>query len=747
MSSSSPSTASSSSSTSHLSNSPLNLLSLRDFFRSELGRLLLLPAPATTKKALVLDRTVSGPLGLVAEVELLKSHGVDQIHHLKAGELHTPCTQVIYLVRPTLDNMRIIAAQVLAARAREAAAAAASASAHRRQHTLLFTPRRSILAEQELERLGVLGDLQHIQDFHLGMIPFDEDVLSMEVGEGFKSMALDGDPSILNDVARSLIQIQILSGGWAPIVKGKGPNAVRVWQLMQRLRREGGFQADAGRVVGSSGSATAAAAAANSASSYSNEIDSIIILDRSVDLVTPLLTQTTYEGLLDELIGIKNSYIDAEADIVPSFSTAAAVVKSASSSSSPSSSTPPAGGSPSEKPKKLLLLNSADSLFKETRDLNFRVLGPLLHRKAEYIAKTYSSRHSAQTVTEMHEFMKRFKSAHNEHNLLQTHIRLAEKCSQVFKSKIFDRRLEIERWMLEGEEVDQCEEYIEAAIAKSEPLSSVLRLFCLLSLTSGGVRSKKFDVLRRDVLHTYGYTELFTLGNLEKLGMLCLNGSNRALLGGRNFGHLRRPLRLLPPGSSSSAGEPPKVDVQNPTDINYVYNGYAPLSVRVIEAASKPGWRRLEDVLALVPGRMFEYRQDASSVNPTPQNLLELKNPTAIAAATQGLTGADGNGEKKESGGTASASGSATSPASGATASSDTSAGRKKPLSLVVFLGGVTHSEISALRFLSEKEDHGRDYIVATTKILNGSHFLDSLQEVVVNKLANVNQQTGGRRR
>jgi hypothetical protein len=49
--------------------------------------------------------------------------------------------------------------------------------------------------------------------------------------------------------------------------------------------------------------------AANVSSSYpllSSKIDSLIVLDRRVDMITPLLTQLTYEGLVDELIGIKN---------------------------------------------------------------------------------------------------------------------------------------------------------------------------------------------------------------------------------------------------------------------------------------------------------------------------------------------------------------------------------------------------------------------------------------------------------
>src|SRR6266704_319987 len=35
-------------------------------------------------------------------------------------------------------------------------------------------------------------------------------------------------------------------------------------------------------------------------------MDCLIILDRRVDMITPLLTQLTYEGLVDEVFGIKN---------------------------------------------------------------------------------------------------------------------------------------------------------------------------------------------------------------------------------------------------------------------------------------------------------------------------------------------------------------------------------------------------------------------------------------------------------
>ena len=36
-------------------------------------------------------------------------------------------------------------------------------------------------------------------------------------------------------------------------------------------------------------------------------IDSLVLIDRNVDLLTPLLTQLTYEGLIDERMTIENS--------------------------------------------------------------------------------------------------------------------------------------------------------------------------------------------------------------------------------------------------------------------------------------------------------------------------------------------------------------------------------------------------------------------------------------------------------
>ena len=47
--------------------------------------------------------------------------------------------------------------------------------------------------------------------------------------------------------------------------------------------------------------------AADSENQVSPQIDTLLLIDRNVDLLTPMFTQLTYEGLIDELYGIHHS--------------------------------------------------------------------------------------------------------------------------------------------------------------------------------------------------------------------------------------------------------------------------------------------------------------------------------------------------------------------------------------------------------------------------------------------------------
>lgn len=59
-----------------------------------------------------------------------------------------------------------------------------------------------------------------------------------------------------------------------------------------------------------------------------------------------------------------------------------------------------------------------------------------------------------------------------------------------------------------------------------------------------------------------------------------------------------------------------QVQTDMPQDISYVYSGYAPLSVRIIEQLARPGGeglRTMEEVLQLLPGSQNLKRQSLPS--------------------------------------------------------------------------------------------------------------------------------------
>lgn len=150
---------------------------------------------------------------------------------------------------------------------------------------LFFVPRKSLLCEKKLQNRGVFGSFS-FNEFACDLFPFDADLVSMELSGAFKEFYLENDPTCLYQVAQAIQSLQRLYGK-IPKVTGRGPAANKVWELMKRLQRE---EEDI-----------------KTDNIQSPLIEHLLLLDRSVDLLSPLVTQLTYEGLIDEIFGINNS--------------------------------------------------------------------------------------------------------------------------------------------------------------------------------------------------------------------------------------------------------------------------------------------------------------------------------------------------------------------------------------------------------------------------------------------------------
>ena len=112
--------------------------------------------------------------------------------------------------------------------------------------------------------------------------------------------------------------------------------------------------------------------AASSEWNIASRFDNLFIIDRTVDLITLMPTQLTYEGLIDECFGIHQATVRLPADKFPNMGT---------SSKNPDQSE----SGRKDAPEKKIILNSSDELYTEIRDLNFSAVGPVFSGKAKML--------------------------------------------------------------------------------------------------------------------------------------------------------------------------------------------------------------------------------------------------------------------------------------------------------------------------------------------------------------------------
>ncbi|KIV90260.1 hypothetical protein, variant [Exophiala mesophila] len=503
-------------------------------------------------------------------------------------------------------------------------------------------------------------------------------MLSLEQDGAFNDLYLRHDPSPLYLASKALMQIQQRHGLF-PRILGKGDNARKLANLLLRGRKE--LDADE--------------AATQYTSMPSDSIEQLIIIDRDVDFATPMLTQLTYEGLVDELVGIKHNRAEVDSSIV---------------GAAPQRQQPTGSSTTSPQPavrqglKRRIQLDSSDNLYSQLRSSNFALIGPTLNKIARRLESDYEGRHNARGINELRDFVNKLPGFQQEHQSLAVHTNLADELTKYTRSDTFGRELEIQQNLAAGTDPVYQHDNIEELISRDVPISTILRLLCLESTVAGGLRPKDLESFRRQILHAYGYQHLLTLDALEKTELLQPRSSASALLlpvggGGSqsekgaktNYAFLRKELRLIVD----------EYNEQDPDDIAYVYSGYAPLSVRLVQCIlqkqylqslhksplpltpTSTGWTGFENILKSAKGPTF--------------NIVQRPVDEKAAKAKQVLAGTSG-----------------------------------WKTVFVMFVGGITFTEVAALRFMARKmveSGQRKNVVICTTGVISGRSIMDGLIE------------------
>ncbi|KAJ4345865.1 Vacuolar protein-sorting-associated protein 33 [Didymosphaeria variabile] len=601
--------------------------------------LLLLLEGIRGKKNLVLEKALAGSVNLLVKSSTLQEYGVDKFFFLENDNVNSSQRNVVFLVRGEKAKTVMAVADQIKRLRRD--------SQIEHEFSIFWVPRRTLVSDQLLEEAGVLGEAS-VSEWPLFFVPLADDVLSLELDDAVTDLYLRQDPTSIYLAARALMQQQ-QKHGLFPRIIGKGDNGKRLTDLLTRMRTE----------------VTAGDASSSTSPSFlglapSSTADSLIIIDREVDFPTVLLTQLTYEGLLDEVFNISANQTEVDSSVVGG-----------------AAPQPGQSGSASTSRERKILIDSKDPLYATLGDSNFAIVGNLLNKAARRLqSSTGRDQLAAKTTAELRDFVAKLPGYQAEQASLKLHTSLAEEIIKYTHTDIFRRSLEVQQNIMSGLDPTTQHDTIDELINRDVPLHSILRLLCLESTTNAGMRPKDLESFKRTVIQAYGSQHILTLSNLEKMNLLQPRGGSG--LGATpaakpgsvtNYTPLRKSLKIWDD----------EVNEAEPNDISYTFSGYAPLSVRIIQSiiqkhtlanAIKPpsdpraaaqanplaqGLRIFDDASKYVRGATFDEKQTGEE--------------KAIKARNM-LNGSHNDGAKTI---------------------------------VVFFLGGVTRAEIAALRFIGGK--------------------------------------------
>mmetsp|Transcript_2360 Transcript_2360/g.7352 ORF Transcript_2360/g.7352 Transcript_2360/m.7352 type:complete len:657 (-) Transcript_2360:52-2022(-) len=538
---------------------------------------------------------------------------------------------------------------------------------------VLFVPKRTFICchmlQNEYHLAEKYGKRLEITEVEVDFFVAEDDVLSMEQPTLFRDLFMEGDTTALQYIAKALVKLQTAKIGLVPKVVAKGGVAVRTLDFMRRMISDVGV---------------------DYMQEQASQVDRLFILDRGVDLATPMLTQQTYEGMIHEAHGAVcgRTHFPFE---VP-------------------------GSNPSD--HGLLLLNRArDEIFDTLRDHNFGLVGPTLHQKSLGLQRDYDRR-KEMSHREMIDFVKQLPE---RKRLVTIHTKIAQELSVKPKNPAYRRRLEMEQHAVQQTEEKEVAEYVDEMMNKGEPMISVLRFLCLMSVTNGGLKPKLYDQLKEAFMLSYGIPQ--TLAGwycLERCGLLTKNttglldrgaglvagmaGQFGAGGGGQRdvpFSNLRKACRLWVENLNEA----------QPNDVAYAYGGYAPLMLRTIEAMDQYAQKTAAAASQALRGAdaMSAASSTPMRAGDTPSRVSASGNSTGYAALDQApgevdvlMTGAEAAGSAKTA--------------------------------LIFIIGGVTASEANAVRTIfgaggvdADGNPERTQYVVASTAVITGSSLIESL--------------------
>lgn len=389
-----------------------------------------------------------------------------------------------------------------------------------------------------------------ISSFNVDLLPIDNDLLSLEKDNCFREIYIDKNLTSISELANSFVKLEACFGK----VKYryiKGDNAKTFDELVRQKEKENDLKT-------------------------TEEILGMVILDRSVDFITTVTTNYTYEGLIDDNFGINFGTIKIKESYIRDTSTK---VKSISNSNI-------------DKLVTYGLTSFVNPFYCRIGLMNYTDANQYIKKLTDYYqnlafkekekGKTSSLKDIERILNELKIYKNEIKDPLYANQSIIYHI--ISNISDEYKKYIQNEQI-----LLTSDLPQNLHLYYEDYICDKKDLHEILKLMVIESLTQGGIQD--YNSIKRDILNIYGFQNIFLFRDLEHLGWLKEKTYIKNLID-MSYEKICKKLELVDPNLDDI-----KLD-----NLYYVMNGFCPLSLRLIEKAVEGKWNKIQDIIKNIPG-------------------------------------------------------------------------------------------------------------------------------------------------
>ncbi|EFO15505.2 Sec1 family protein [Loa loa] len=413
-----------------------------------------------------------------------------------------------------------------------------------RQHHALIVPEASFMIREALKQSREANSfLKTLESLPLRLFPLYNDFLTLLMDNLPSKLLLDNDWTELQKCASAVRQLELLSG-CLPNLRCKGKWAAQVVEIIKKMRTQ-----EETEVL----------------SQHNDfQISDIILIDRWIDPLTPLLIQLTYAGLVDEIfdMGVTGNIKTSK-------------VKSAGDSADPAGEIP-----------------LHDPLFKMIRDLHIKDVGKQI---AETLGTLRDERAKlkenppSDSVAESKVFVRRLLDMQGSERHADTHTLVAERLMSFIRDDLqFSTFPKLAIGIMQGEYGDRVIPQVEDLILEAYNPLIVLRFIALQCMVAGGFKNATISAYERLFIQSYGGYYMSLWIKLQITGLLWeRNGKIKCEYAPFDFQTTCNRLSCFVDEEHNVCGT-----------TAYPYSGYIPVIVRYIETGIRNSWRDWTTILS-----------------------------------------------------------------------------------------------------------------------------------------------------